>query len=628
MPRCALLFPGQGSHAEGMEDPYRGHPLFERGLELLGYDPFARLGEGTRYQQPALFLCSVAAWDAWRGEAPDDDAGEAIAAAGHSLGEYAALVAAGALDVRRRRRPRRRARRRDGRRRRRAHAGGMLACSAATPAPCARSPTASASPSPTTTPRASSCSPGPLDAVDGAEEVAREETGARARRLDVTGAFHSPLMEPAAERLRAALDATPVATPRIPVYSNGTAAPVRRRARASWPRTCCARCAGARRCWRCAPPASSASSSSAPAPCSPASSSERCGGLMAATASAPSGPAPLPRPATRRRAPPRPARGHLRRRRRAARARRHERTTSSAPRHQRRVDRAPHRHPRAPPPRGRRAAGRRWPRAPAPRRSPTPAATPPRSTRSSSRRSRPTASRPGLAPEVARAHRRRRAPAPSTSTPPAPASSTRSTRPPRSSSPAARASCSSCGAEALSASPTTTTAARPCCSATAPARWSSPAASSSSAAAASCSAPTRRRRTCSTPSATSASCAWRAARSTATPCAAWSRRPREALERAGLTVDDVDLFVAHQANVRIIEAAAAELGLPREKRRRQHRPRREHVVGLDPARAGRRPSATGRLQARRDRRAWPPSAPASSGAPGIVGWKERAHVCA
>jgi [acyl-carrier-protein] S-malonyltransferase len=66
---------------------------------------------------------------------------------------------------------------------------------------------------------------GRADAVAEAAEVAREETGARARRLDVTGAFHSELMQPAAERLRAALDATPVNAPQIPVYSNGTAAP-------------------------------------------------------------------------------------------------------------------------------------------------------------------------------------------------------------------------------------------------------------------------------------------------------------------------------------------------------------------------------------------------------------------
>src|SRR5919201_4137289 len=95
MPSSALLFPGQGSHAEGMEEPYRDHPVLERGLELLGYDPFERLSEGTRYQQPALFLCSVAAWEQWREEADEED--EARAAAGHSLGEYAALVAAGAL---------------------------------------------------------------------------------------------------------------------------------------------------------------------------------------------------------------------------------------------------------------------------------------------------------------------------------------------------------------------------------------------------------------------------------------------------------------------------------------------------------------------------------------------------
>src|SRR5882757_400661 len=81
----ALLFPGQGSHAHGMEEPYRGNALFERGLELLGADPFARLDDGTRTQQPALLLCSLAAWDA-AGRPP------AIATAGHSLGEYAALV--------------------------------------------------------------------------------------------------------------------------------------------------------------------------------------------------------------------------------------------------------------------------------------------------------------------------------------------------------------------------------------------------------------------------------------------------------------------------------------------------------------------------------------------------------
>jgi [acyl-carrier-protein] S-malonyltransferase len=44
-------------------------------------------------------------------------------------------------------------------------------------------------------------------------------------KLDVAGAFHSPLMEPAADRLHAALAATPVSEPAFPVWSNGSAAP-------------------------------------------------------------------------------------------------------------------------------------------------------------------------------------------------------------------------------------------------------------------------------------------------------------------------------------------------------------------------------------------------------------------
>ena len=223
----ALLFPGQGSHAEGMDEPYRGHPLFERGLDLLGHDPFERLSDGTRYQQPALFLCSVAAWDQWRAgedDDADDDAGEAIAAAGHSLGEYAALVAAGALqfdDAVKLVDERADAMADAGEQR----AGGMIAMLGGE----SRDVRALADRLGLVV--ANDNAPGQLvlsgsvDALEAAEDVAREETGARARRLDVTGAFHSPLMEPAADRLRAALESTPVHPMQIPVYSNGSAAP-------------------------------------------------------------------------------------------------------------------------------------------------------------------------------------------------------------------------------------------------------------------------------------------------------------------------------------------------------------------------------------------------------------------
>jgi [acyl-carrier-protein] S-malonyltransferase len=222
MPSSALLFPGQGSHAEGMEEPYRDHPTLERGFELLGYDPFERLSEGTRYQQPALFLCSVAAWEQWREDADEED--EARAAAGHSLGEYAALVAAGALrfdDAVRLVDERASAMADAGEQ----NPGGMVALLGGD----ARSVRALATRLGLIV--ANDNAPGQLvlsgsiEAVAEAEEVARDEAGARARRLDVTGAFHSPLMEPAAERLRVALEATPVQALSIPVYSNGTAAP-------------------------------------------------------------------------------------------------------------------------------------------------------------------------------------------------------------------------------------------------------------------------------------------------------------------------------------------------------------------------------------------------------------------
>jgi malonyl CoA-acyl carrier protein transacylase len=219
----ALLFPGQGSHAEGMEEPFRGHPLLERGLERLGYDPFERLAEGTRYQQPALFLCSVATWATWRESGEGADA-RPVAAAGHSLGEYAALVAAEALAfddavtlV-------------DERAAAMAHAaalrpGGMVALlggdAVAVRALALRLGLTVANDN---APGQVVLS-GALEAVVAAEEAAREETGARARRLDVGGAFHSPLMEPAAERLAAALARTPVAEARLPVYANGTAVP-------------------------------------------------------------------------------------------------------------------------------------------------------------------------------------------------------------------------------------------------------------------------------------------------------------------------------------------------------------------------------------------------------------------
>jgi malonyl CoA-acyl carrier protein transacylase len=206
-----------------MDEPFRGLPAFERGLELLGFDPFERLDEGTRFQQPAIFLCSVAAWDLWREQSPEELA-DVRAAAGHSLGEYAALVAAGALAF--------------------DDAVGLVAERAAAMADAGdlqdggmvamlggedHAVRALAQRLGLTI--ANDNAPGQLvlsgatEAVAQAEELARDETGARARRLDVSAAFHSPLMQPAAARLAAALERIEIGTPSFSVYANGTAAP-------------------------------------------------------------------------------------------------------------------------------------------------------------------------------------------------------------------------------------------------------------------------------------------------------------------------------------------------------------------------------------------------------------------
>jgi [acyl-carrier-protein] S-malonyltransferase len=211
----ALLFPGQGSQTPDMRDDVaqRLPQLLERCFELVGEDPFERVEESTRFAQPAIFCAGLAGWSAL-------DVEPAMAA-GHSLGEFGALVAAGVLtdedalrlvvlrgklmseaDDR----------------------GSMLALLGGTPDD-ARAIAKSADVT-----VANDNAPGQV-VLSGdraklaeAEEAAREY-GVRAMPLDVAGAFHSPSMEPAVAPFRAALDEVELGTPRFPVYSCSTAAP-------------------------------------------------------------------------------------------------------------------------------------------------------------------------------------------------------------------------------------------------------------------------------------------------------------------------------------------------------------------------------------------------------------------
>jgi [acyl-carrier-protein] S-malonyltransferase len=91
----AILFPGQGSQTPEMRETVAEvrPDLLSLAEQIVGEDPFARAEEGTKFAQPAIFCASLAGW-----EALGRPSGEFMA--GHSLGELAALVAAGCLGER------------------------------------------------------------------------------------------------------------------------------------------------------------------------------------------------------------------------------------------------------------------------------------------------------------------------------------------------------------------------------------------------------------------------------------------------------------------------------------------------------------------------------------------------
>lgn len=189
--------------------------------EVVGEDPFARVDDGTKFAQPAIFCASLAGWT---------EMGKPLGdlMAGHSLGELTALAAAEALSDR------------DalelvvlrGRLMGQAGAGGMVALlgPAATelaPELAAAHGLAVANDNCPTQVVLS----GPTGALPAAVAAA-QGAGLRTMDLPVSGAFHSPMMAPAVPEFVAALDRVEVKDPRVPVLSAVTARPfddVRRR---------------------------------------------------------------------------------------------------------------------------------------------------------------------------------------------------------------------------------------------------------------------------------------------------------------------------------------------------------------------------------------------------------------
>lgn len=233
MSRIGFLFPGQGAQHVGMgRDIVEQYPaardLFDRAGEVLGYDlaklcfdgPAEEL-DSTVISQPAIFVTSLACLEKLRADSPDVVLACEMTA-GLSLGEYTALVFAGALSFE------------DGLKIVQQRGQAMQDSADATPSGMASILLLSLEQVQEIRDQASSeglieianyLCPGNLvvsgenTAVEKAVELA-EAAGGRAVPLAVAGAFHTKLMEPADQRLEEALAAAELKAPEIPVISN------------------------------------------------------------------------------------------------------------------------------------------------------------------------------------------------------------------------------------------------------------------------------------------------------------------------------------------------------------------------------------------------------------------------
>ena len=227
----AYIFPGQGSQFPGMakdlyESTETARKMFERANEILGFPITDIMFEGTaedlkqtRVTQPAIFLHSVVLAACCPDFRPD-------MVAGHSLGEFSALVAAGALDFE------------DGLRLVSIRANAMQkACemipgtmAAVLALPSEKIEEICAQVDGVVVPANYNCDgqvviSGECEAVEKACVLMKEAGARRALLLPVGGAFHSPLMQPAAAELAAGIDNVRFNVPVCPVYQNVTALP-------------------------------------------------------------------------------------------------------------------------------------------------------------------------------------------------------------------------------------------------------------------------------------------------------------------------------------------------------------------------------------------------------------------
>jgi [acyl-carrier-protein] S-malonyltransferase len=232
----AFVFPGQGSQSVGMLDAWGGHPVVAQTLaeasDALGEDVGALIAGGpkealalTTNTQPVMLAAGVAAWRVWRAE------GGALPAfvAGHSLGEYSALVASGVLTLAQAA-PLVRLRAAAMQEAVPVGAGAMAAILGMDAAKviegCAQAAASFGAGTPEVVEAVNFNDPaqtviaGTKAGVDKACELLKAAGAKRALPLPVSAPFHSSLMRPAAEKLKAALAALELAAPQIPVLNN------------------------------------------------------------------------------------------------------------------------------------------------------------------------------------------------------------------------------------------------------------------------------------------------------------------------------------------------------------------------------------------------------------------------
>ena len=236
MKNFAFVFPGQGSQSVGMLDAWGDHPAvletLKEASDALGEDVAKLIKEGpkealalTTNTQPVMLVAGVAAWRVWRSE------GGALPAvvAGHSLGEYSALVASGVLTLAQAA-PLVRFRAAAMQEAVPVGTGAMAAIlgmdAARVIAGCAEAQATFGAGSAEVVEAVNFNDPaqtviaGSKAAVEKACEMLKTSGAKRALPLPVSAPFHSSLMKPAAEKLKEKLANTVLAAPQIPVVNN------------------------------------------------------------------------------------------------------------------------------------------------------------------------------------------------------------------------------------------------------------------------------------------------------------------------------------------------------------------------------------------------------------------------